>query len=309
MTSKGAIFAFGRGIGLVSGESTDFHEDDAQFIDDVLFAFVLLFWSVASFGFAARWYHNETNVKPRFSDPKTGLWIDFTPVEELNEFAPNKITKSGQDFYRSLPKNVQGDWLKFIKYGRAPKVLHLDCRASEGSISLFTFDGIVKREPKKIKVRSIKHFLSRVRLVPDLLVRVEKLFRLTTLSEIVKQLFRDVPPGLDDIYNSSFVDPGSEAESGMKETVQHMLQKIKPDVFVATLPKEPNLPADLQNKTKTVERFFRRLNLKVEYVSNEEQGRYEALAVAYAHSRQLSETPGVVINVGERWMRVTMTRS
>jgi hypothetical protein len=304
----GAILAFGRGIGLVSGKSTGLGEDDAQFIDDVLFAVVLLAWSAASLAFGGRWYHYEKFVKPRFSDPKSGLWIDFTPVEELNEFAPNKITKSGQDFYRSLPKEVQGSWLKFIKYGRAPKVLHFDCRASEGSISLFTFDGIVKRVPKRIKVRSIKHFLSRIRLVPDLLIRVEKLFRLTTLSEIVNQLFRDVPPGMDDIYNSSFVDPGSEAESGMKDTIQHMLQHIKPDVFVATLLKEPNLPAYLQNKTKTVERFFRRVNLKVEYVSNEEQGRNEALAVAYAHSRQLSETPGVVINVGERWMRVTMTR-
>jgi hypothetical protein len=88
-----------------------------------------------------------------------------------------------------------------------------------------------------------------------------------------------------------------------------MLHKIQPDVFVATLLKEPNLPAYLQTKTKSVEKFFRRVNLKVEYVSNEEQGHNEALAVAYAHSRQLSETPGVVINVGERWMRVTMTRS
>ena len=204
---------------------------------------------------------------------------------------------------------MQGSWLKFIKYGRVPKMLHYDCRASEGSINLFTFDGIVKRESKKIKVRSIKHFLSRIRLVPDLLIRAETLFRLGTFSKIVTHLFRDVPPSLDGIYNSSFVHPGSKAESGMKETIQHMLHKVKPDVFVATLPKEPNLPAYLQTKTKSVEKFFRRVNLKVEYVSNEEQGHNEALAVAYAHSRQLSETPGVGINVGERWMRVTMTRS
>ncbi len=105
-------------------------------------------------------------------------------------------------------------------------------------------------------------------------------------------------------------DPGFKAERRIKKNIQDMLQEIKPDVFVATLLKDPNLPEDLQKKTKTVERFFRRVNLKVEYVSNEEHGRYEALAVAYAHSRQLSETtPGVVINVGERWMRVTMTRS
>ncbi len=305
----GAILAFGRGIGLVSGKRTGLDEDDAQYIDDVLFAFVLLAWFAASFAFAVKWYHYETIVKRRFSDHTSGLWINFTPVEELNEFAPNKITKNGQDFYRSLSKKVQGSWLKFIKYGRAPKVLHFDCRASEGSINLFTFDGIVKRESKKIKVRSIKRFLSRIRLIPDLLIRVEKLFRLGTLSKIVKQLFRDMPPGVDDIYNSSLVHPGSKAESDMKETFQHMLQKFKPDVFLVTLLKEPNLPAHLHNKTKTVELFFRRVNLKVEYVSNEEQGRDEALAVAYAHSRQLSETPGVVINVGERWMRVTMTRS
>jgi hypothetical protein len=305
----GAILAFGRGIGLVSGERTGLSEDDVQYIDDVFFAFVLLAWSTASFAFAGMWIYYELYVKRRYSNPKSGLWIDFTPVEELNEFAPNEITKSGQDFYRSLSKDVQGDWLKFIKYGRAPKVLHFDCRASEGSINLFTFDGIVKREQKPMKVRSIKHFLSRIRVVPDLLIRFEKFFRLKTLSKIVKQLFSEVPPGLDGIYHSPYVVQGSEAERGIKETIQHMLQKIKPDVFVATLPKEPKLPADLQNKTKTVERFFRRVNLKVEYVSNEEQGRYEALAVAYGHSRQLSETPGVVINVGERWMRVTMTRS
>jgi hypothetical protein len=334
----GAILAFGRGIGLVSGERTVLDEDDAQYIDDVFFAFVFLTWSALSFAFAGMWCRYEFIVKPRFSDPTSGLWIDFTPVEELNEFAPNKIAKSGRDFYRNLPKDVQGSWLKFIKFGRAPKVLHFDCRASEGSINLFTFDGIVKRKPKEMRVRSIKHFLSDLlirvsdllirvetflrlgtlskivkqlfrNVPPGMLIRVETFFRLGTLSKIVKQFFRDVPPGLDAIYTSPFVVQGSEAESDIKDTIKHMLHKIKPDVFVATLPKEPNLPADLQNKTKTVERFFRRLNLKVEYVSNEEQGRYEALAVAYAHSRQLSETPGVVINVGERWMRVTMTRS
>jgi hypothetical protein len=327
----GAILAFGRGIGLVSGERTFLDEDDAQYIDDVFFAFVFLTWSALSFAFAGMWIRYEWILKPRFSDPTSGLWIDFTPVEDLNEFAPNEIAKSGQDFYRELSKDVQGSWLKFIKYGRAPKVLHFDCRASEGSINLFTYDGIVKRRPKKMKVRSIKHFLSSLvirvekflrletlsKLVkqlfrdvpPGLLIHVEKSLRLGTLSKLVKQFFKNVPPGLDDICKSEFVVQGSDAEKDIKDTIKYMLKKIKPDVFVATLPKEPNLPADLQNKTKTVERFFRRVNLKVEYVSNEEHGRYEALAVAYAHSRQLSETPGVVINVGERWMRVTMTRS
>jgi hypothetical protein len=300
MTSKGAILAFGRGIGLVSGERTGLGEDDVQYIDDVFFAFVLLTWSAASFAFFVMWRYYERYVKRRFSDPKSDLWIDFKPVEEHAEFAANEIAKSGQDFYRNLSKDVQGRWLKFIKYGRAPKVLHFDCRASEGSINLFTFDGIVKRKPKKMKVKSIKYFLS------DLLIRVAKFFHLGTLS---KHLFSPVPPGLDAIYNSTFVVQGSEAERDIKDTIEYMLHKIKPDVFVVTLPKEPKLPAEFQDKIKTVERFFRRVNLKVEYVSNEEQGRYEALAVAYAHSRQLSETPGVVINVGEHWMRVTMTRS
>jgi hypothetical protein len=161
-----------------------------QYIDDVFFAFVLLAWSTASFAFAGMWIYYELYVKRRYSNPKSGLWIDFTPVEELNEFAPNEITKSGLDFYRSLSKDVQGDWLKFIKYGCAPKVLHFDCRASEGSINLFTFDGIVKREQKPMKVRSIKHFLSRIRVVPDMLIRFEKFFRLRTLSKIVKQFLK-----------------------------------------------------------------------------------------------------------------------
>jgi hypothetical protein len=283
----GAILAFGRGIGLVSGERTVFDEEDAQYIDDVLFAFVFLTWYALSFAFAGMWIRYEWIVKPRFSDPSSDLWIDFTSVEKMDDFAPNEIANSGQDFYRRLSEEKKGSWLKFIKYGRAPKVMHFDCRASEGSIHLFTFDGIVKREP---------------------MIHVEKLFRLGTLSKLVTQSFRNEPPGLDAIYNSPFVDPGSEAESDIKDAIRKMLHNVNPDVFVATLLKEPKLPAYLQNKTKTVERFFRRVNVKVEYVSNEEHGRYEALAVAYAHSRQLSETPGVVINVGERWMRVTMTR-
>ena len=305
----GALLAFGVGVGLIDGNRINLDEDGAKKLDDIFFAIVFLGWLVATMYFGWKWYCFEYTVKPKYSKAKSALWIDFAAIETLDEFQANEISRKGQNYYSNLDKNMQGSWLKFIRYGRAPKVLHFDCRMTEGSINLFTFDGIVKRESKQIKVKSIQHFLSKLSSIPELLVKMQDYLDWKTITDLVQKLYRDVPPGLEDIYRSAYVVQASDAEARMKDAITDMLLKVEPDLFVATIPKEVGASPDLQNKIKTVERFFNRMNMNTKVVTNEDCGRDEALAVSYAHSRHLQETPGVVINVQERCMRVTMTRS
>jgi hypothetical protein len=64
-------------------------------------------------------------VRVDIESADNALWSEFTNREDLDEFAANEINQKGRDHYKRLKKEVQGEWLKHLLYGRAPRILQV----------------------------------------------------------------------------------------------------------------------------------------------------------------------------------------
>jgi hypothetical protein len=262
--------------------SAPIDEDRARVFDDSFFTFVVVLWMGATFWLLRQWWVFETSTKACLANP-AAIWVDVGGDDtDLEEFRENAISKAGRAVYESLPVECKKEWNTFLYCSDMPRLLLWDCQFSKGNINLFTFDGSVKRESQTITVKSNKFGWM--------------------------QDYFGWEIGLEGIYRSAHVVQRSDAEGRMKDAITDVLANAKPDLFIAAIPEEADASPDLQNKIKTVGHFFSRMNMNTRVLTHEDFGRYEALAVSYACSRQFQETPGVVINVQEHCMRVTMTR-
>jgi hypothetical protein len=277
-------------------------DDTVQLFDSIMFVILVGIWLGFSMVFIYKAIRFEYFVRVGIESPDNALWSHFANREDLDEFEANKINKKGRDHYRHLKKEVQGEWLKELLYGRAPRILQIDCRSEAGRLVLYTFNGIVSCD------KEFKTLNPRFR---------ERLYTWVLGSWVTESLYDSISDwqhsGKLGIWASDAkAQLGAEATIMEDEiTMKRFIKHLDPDGVVATLP--VNL-SDLKNtkqdtRQDEVHRFFSRMNVKVDKVDAVKKGRMEALAVRYASIRHILPMPGVIINVCGRHIRITSTKN
>jgi len=302
---RGSIDAAGKVASSVDGATAwvlDFPWDDdaIQRFDSIMFLIMVFTWIGFTMVFVYKAIKFERSNRLTMQSADNALWYEFQDREELDEFEENEINAAGLDHYKDLDKTVQGEWLKFLRYDRAPKVLLIDCRTENGTFYWFTFDGIVKCEEqfdkiwKKLPRKTFYNWLRGKEGLATTITSMQNSHSLGIWAHEAKAKL------------------GSEATS--KEDERKLLKFIKqlePDMVVATMPVNPSeiRNVKLDNRETEVNRFFSKMHINVDMVDAFTKGRMEAFAVEYASIRHLLPMPGIIINVRGRHVRITSTKN